>query len=201
MQTFITSKNLQQSAYALWEGGRPHNRLNNQINEGLIVLRTLSGWYLKEGRKGWPNHSCTRAWAGYEIYLIQYLFFHIREYERLSHNDCSQRKQDVQECCELKKFGEYKVPHWLTDEFVSKHRSLLLGKVWENLTQKENELDCATMALAHSQMSRRASENGTKASKSYHRARKAYIWYQSFNWLERPAQPLENGKWPDLWKF
>ena len=163
MQTFFTSKNLQQSAYSLWEGGRKSNRLNNQINEALIILRTLSGWYLKEGRKGWPNHSCTKAWVGYEIYLIEYLYYHIREYERLSGNDCTKRIADVQECCELQKFGEYKVPHWLTNEFVGKHRSLLLGKA----------------------------QGDTNLEK----------WYKSFNWSEQPAQPLENGKWPDLWKF
>lgn len=53
-------------------------RLNNQINECLVILRTLTGWYERRGKKGWPNHPNVTMWQGYEYALVHYAFILLR---------------------------------------------------------------------------------------------------------------------------
>ena len=67
MQTFLPYADFRKSAECLDD-----RRFNNQINEALIILRTLTGWYTKHGKNGWPNHPATKMWRGHEVALARY---------------------------------------------------------------------------------------------------------------------------------
>lgn len=68
MQTFLPYPDLRKSARALDD-----KRLRNQVNEALIILRTLTGYYAEHGKKGWPHHPATKMWKGYEKFLAMYI--------------------------------------------------------------------------------------------------------------------------------
>jgi hypothetical protein len=67
MQTFLPYPDFARSAAALDD-----RRLNNQVNEALIILRTNTGWYERRGRRGWPRHPVVKMWAGHEKSLLEY---------------------------------------------------------------------------------------------------------------------------------
>ena len=185
MQTFFPSLNIVETANILWEDGISGNRLNNQINEALIILRTLTGWYAERGRKGWPNHACTKMWAGYEDYLADYVIIIAQEYEKLSGNDCSKRINQVLDAILSTTCKTGPKPPWLTEEFASNHRSILLGKAHQNFANK----------IVDHQLS----END-----KLDKVQEILEWYQSFSWSEQPAKmQMINSKmrWPYLWEL
>lgn len=201
MQTFITSLNLEQSAYSLWENGVSGNRLSNQINEALIILRTLTGWYAERGRKGWPNHPATKMWSNYQDTLFNYTNTCVVIYERLSGNDCEKRYSDLQELYPLvNKSGNY--PHWLTEEFCSNHRAILLGKAWEAYSYLTDKMISLQNERVYHQIGSIEEIALTKdINRYFHKIEKSWQilnWYQSLNWTEQPAVKVD-GKWPYLW--
>lgn len=192
VQTFIPNFDLSKTAYILWEGGISGNRLNNQINEALIILRTLTGWYAERKRKGWPNHSCTKMWAGYEDYLADYTTILIQEYEKLSGNDCSKRIDQIVDAIGACEVGPK--PRWLTEEFASNHRSILLGKAVKAYV--DTKIQCTPDPNKYYGFI----EDGNY--RKFQKALKVLKWYQSFGWAEKPAEmQIINGKmrWPYLW--
>jgi len=126
MITFLPSADFQKSADCLdWQFAM--NRLNNQINEGIIVTRTLLGEY----EKGWPNHPTTLMWKGCELSLVDYCWSCLYTWER------KKRLTDVVRRAILIRLQQVAVdqggsdvkPFWLGDERLhSSHRAILLGK-------------------------------------------------------------------------
>lgn len=135
MQTFLPYQDFSKSAAALDD-----KRLNNQINEALIILRTLTGWYAKNGGKGWPNHPCTKQWAGNESFLVDYCFACIDEYKKrhgkgfsiLQRQDAVIRALEANEKMlynwEYDLYKQEKHPEWITKDFCAQHRRILLEK-------------------------------------------------------------------------
>jgi hypothetical protein len=130
MQTFLPYPSFQQTAECL-----DMHRLNNQINEALIILRTLTGWYSERGKKGWPNHPAVKMWKGYEVALAEYAMYCLTEY-------CNRQRRllDLNRANDILNISnglpdEYwdnihdKQPSWLgLSEFHASHRAALLSK-------------------------------------------------------------------------
>lgn len=141
MQTFLPYQDFSKSAASLDD-----KRLNNQINEALIILRTLTGWYSKNRGKGWPNHPCTKMWAGYEAALCEYGMVLLEEYNYRMETDCTIRawkmaealgQNDTQYANWRQRIIKY--PEWLTEEFCARHRQILLEKDFEFYSKKFNK--------------------------------------------------------------
>lgn len=115
MQTFLPYPDFYKSAMCL-----DKTRHNNQINEALVIWRTLTGYYQRErGTKGWPNHPATKMWAGYENALAYYRNEHIRAWVDKGHTP--RQLSPVT--------SNAIMPPWLGDElFHDGHRAMLLQK-------------------------------------------------------------------------
>jgi hypothetical protein len=124
MQTFLTSPNFEDTARTL-----DSRRLHNQINEALVILRTLTGWYEQQGRKGWPNHPATRMWRGYEATLCKYIQAMCLEWCIRTGREHDKRFDEAQQS------GPIIMPPWLTGEFCAVHRSVLLAKNYDWYSQ------------------------------------------------------------------
>ena len=166
MQTFLSSTSFEQSAKWL-----DTQRLGKQRVECLQILRALTN-----PNYGWQNHPCIKMWRGYEYALARYGLKICEEWVKRGHKDtCFQKIVDVFDG--IVPYQEN--PPWLTEEFASNHRSILLGKVLE----KFNE----------------AWHNATYISDGNYMMYKEQVkWYQQWNWQEKPAQRVD-GKWPYLW--
>jgi hypothetical protein len=130
MQTFLPYPDFQKSAAVLDD-----KRLNNQINETTVILRTLLGSY-RVG-KGWPNHPVTKMWRGYEGCLATYQEACCGEYARRNsqHHTGWYTLQGLEDVYEhLRMPGD--APTWLGDDRVHRsHRSNLLRKLPEHYGQ------------------------------------------------------------------
>lgn len=115
--------------------------MNNQINEALIILRTLTGWYAKNGGKGWPNHPFVLRWRGYELALAGYTYECLVEWVRRSEPKYrvermylgEKRLDNISDAIGEEagirwQIGAYKTPEWLNEDFCREHRQLLLEK-------------------------------------------------------------------------
>lgn len=92
MQTFLPYKNFFKSAEVL-----DNKRLNNQINEAIVILKSNLGIY-KTG--GWSKHPAAKMWKGYEGNLREYIMAMTLEFNK-----------------RFKKIR--KLPDWLTDEYLT----------------------------------------------------------------------------------
>jgi hypothetical protein len=121
MQTFLPYPNFYKSARVLDPARR-----RNQRNEGLIIARTLTGWYLSRDMTGWPHHPATKMWQGHEAYLFRYVvaFCHVS-------NAKGELGDVIPHVRELRRSfkGKSTKPPWLgNEEFHRSHRSNLLRK-------------------------------------------------------------------------
>lgn len=159
MQTFITSLNLSKAAAEL-----DRQRLGKQRSETLQILQALHG-----ETNGWRNHPAVRMWRGYEQYLIIYGVAICDEWIRRGYKDTCRDK--------ILRYAPTSVPFitppWLTEEFCSNHRSILLGKAFEDTIIKK----------------------GYSIQKAY----EVLNWYHQFDWDEYPASRNEKGQWPYIW--
>jgi hypothetical protein len=140
MQTFLPYPDLQASAQCL-----DNKRLANQVNEALVILRTLLGYY--GSGKGWPNHPAVKMWKGYEAFLYQYRATCIEECERRG------IKRNFAEAPII--VGDIVVPPWFGGSIHESHQAALYQKdpvyyqqfanvkqqpyVWPT-TEKENKM-------------------------------------------------------------
>lgn len=204
MQTYVLNLNLEISASQL-----DNIRLNNQSNEALVILRTLTGWYIKNDRKGWPNHPIVKMWSGYEAALADYAIIHLRECDARNVGLVTLPDRYTRIESALMEDGkayfdwelrDFEYPPWLTEQFASNHRSILLGKVMEVLDEAENGLDRASMNRVSHQESKAGVKEYQEAIRVFSEANRVVKWYQQFGWPEQPAQrdPI-TGRWPYLW--
>ena len=157
MQTFLPSTSFEQSAEWL-----DTKRLGKQRVECLQILRALTN-----PDYGWQSHPAVEMWRGYECALARYGLKICEEWIKRGYKDtCFQKIVDVFDG--IVPYQEN--PPWLTEEFASNHRAILLGKVFEKLGEAWYDL----------------------------RYIKQVEWYQQWNWQEQPAQRV-SGKWPYLW--
>lgn len=120
MQTFLPLPDFWQSAQVLDD-----DRLGKQRSETQIIWKTLTGVYLREGRRGWPHHPATRMWVGYETALLHYGIAVCFEWRQRG-------KRDETKSWFLERLDWTKplvMPPWFGNEdFHRSHRSNLLRK-------------------------------------------------------------------------
>ncbi len=127
MQTFLPYEDFMETAKCL-----DTKRLNNQINEALIIHRTLTGYYPKG--KGWANHPATKMWEGCHDLLAAYRDCLIVEWEKRA----GKKRGGVG-----RMYNDWyievdmdHVPKWLgKEQFHRAHRSQLLLKDYEWYSQ------------------------------------------------------------------
>jgi hypothetical protein len=113
MQTFLPFANLKRSVQCLDD-----KRLANQVNEALVILRTLTGYYGPGG--GWANHPAVKMWRGYEPYLDMYRTFCMIECNRRGINRNFAEAPDV---------GRIVVaPPWMGGAIHQSHQAALYRK-------------------------------------------------------------------------
>lgn len=181
MQTFLPSTSFEQSAKWLDAA-----RLGKQRVEVLQILKALTN-----PSYGWQNHPAVNMWRGYEHTLICYGLAICNEWTAMGYKDtCATRILNMG--CTAWPCDVAFHPNWLTEEFASNHRSILLGKVLETHEQAAKLwFDIATADDDDILKLRRV-------DKKVNKTREVLSWYQSFNWQEKPAKRV-NGKWPYLW--
>lgn len=131
MNTFLPYPDFLTNAAAI-----DNDRLSNQGNEALIILRTLTGWYAKRGRTGWPHHHATRMWRGYEAALCEYAMAILSEVTTRDGKDVTRRGNDLIDALaempgQIEAWYEnsFELPAWLGDPaFHASHRACLLAK-------------------------------------------------------------------------
>lgn len=78
MQTFLVSDDYAYCAQTLDVG-----RINSQLNEALIIVRSLFRQYPENPRtkkSGWEGHTATEMWRGHELQLARYALAHAYEH-------------------------------------------------------------------------------------------------------------------------
>jgi hypothetical protein len=78
MQTFLVSSDYAYCAHTL-----DSIRLNSQLNESLVIIRSLFRQYPinpRSGASGWENHTVARMWRGHELQLAKYALAHAYEF-------------------------------------------------------------------------------------------------------------------------
>lgn len=115
MQTFLPYQDFTVSAQHL-----DSKRLGKQRVECLQILTALTN-----PAYGWQNHPAVKMWQGYENALARYGLTICEEWARRGYKDTCYQK-----ICGLFDFiiPFQDVPPWLTREFCSNHRSILLAK-------------------------------------------------------------------------
>jgi hypothetical protein len=122
MQTFLPYADAQRSALVLDAA-----RLGKQRSETMIIWKTLTGAYAKEGKKGWPNHPATRMWEGHTDFLARYGLAMCAEWNRRGFADggtLAWFADRVNWTVE-----ETRPPWWGDADFHRSHRSNLLRKL------------------------------------------------------------------------
>jgi len=130
MQTFLPYQDFKKSLDCL-----DNKRLGKQRVEALQILNTLTG-----KSQGWKNHPAVKMWRGYEVALEYYKNLAIQEWEDRGFNNSMWRTFEfVSDMClicghnpRIDTDYAVSIPHWLTPEFCSSHRSSLLRKdpIW-----------------------------------------------------------------------
>lgn len=195
MQTFLPSTSFHQSAKWL-----DNARLGKQRVECYQILKALT-----DPSYGWQNHPAVKMWRGHEMLLTVYAIDICNEWTSRGYKDiCKDKIMNVsyeqgQFYCNF----PYDIPAWLTEEFASNHRSILLGKVLE---KRDNcDLELAKCLDIREDLTIGSIEEVTmtkQARKIYRQIQKAELvvkWYQSHNWTEQPATRNDKGKWPYQW--
>jgi len=113
VQTFLPYASFERCARVL-----DNRRLHNQVNEALIIYRTLTGYYGEDG--GWPNHAAVRMWRTYTGALLLYRNAMIRE--------CRRRGLGTSAALAPVR-TDVRLPRWLhSRKLHASHRSQLLHK-------------------------------------------------------------------------
>ncbi len=138
MITFLPYQDFEKSAECLdWEYG--HNRLDNQVNEGFVICKTLLSHY-GEKRKTY-KHPIVKMWYHYEMALLEYTGICLVTWmKRRGYTDDPRSEIGRQLVLEVAnncpwsyqpKSLKTNYPYWLGDEELhSNHRAILLGKLF-----------------------------------------------------------------------
>lgn len=173
MQTFLPSTDFEQAAK--WLDNR---RLGKQRVECLQILKALT-----DPNYGWQNHPAVNMWRGYKASLVRYGLLVCKQWMSRGYKDTCYPKI-VNLFNSIVPFQEN--PPWLTEEFASNHRSILLGKAFED------------RKLAWDAYYNNEEIANFRLSRKHDKACDIWMWYNSFGWTEQPAARVDN-KWPYLW--
>jgi hypothetical protein len=122
MITFHPSISFQQSAEWL-----DNKRLGKQRVECLQILRALT-----DPNYGWQHHPTVKMWKGYEKALILYGLEICDEWKSRGYKDsCLEKIVVFGQRYSIPELFTAKYPSWLTEEFASSHRAILLAKDYE----------------------------------------------------------------------
>jgi hypothetical protein len=121
MQTFLPYEDFDRSARVL-----DYKRLGKQRSETMIIWKTLTGVYEREGKKGWPHHPATKMWAGHENELLFYGLAMCAEWQRRGYEDDGTLDWFIER---IDWSSDWSMPAWLgRADFHQAHRSQLLQK-------------------------------------------------------------------------
>ena len=135
MQTFLPSISFEQSAKWL-----DNARLGKQRVECLQILKALT-----DSDYGWQNHPAVKMWRGHEIALGFYGIDICNEWMNRGYKDsCLDKIIELTEQFTTIPFNNILTPPWLTEDFASNHRGILLGKAWEPHYKANDDLINAT---------------------------------------------------------
>lgn len=135
MQTFLPSWSCRESAQAL-----DNQRLGKQRVEAMQILKALTTG------KGWIYHPATKMWAGYEGWLVQYIYSMCLEWTARGFEDSVEEKSAALYLAWFS--GETEVPPrpyaetlarpwWWFDPYMAlSHRSNLLRKDMDRYGQQ-----------------------------------------------------------------
>lgn len=129
MQTFLPNPDFYESGLLL-----DNRRLFNQINEGMIIFRSLVGltsdW---KDPDAWSNHAAVKMWRGHETALASYILniCQVAQMRQIGVNgDTVSRTVKFLDAYLSRRTVNY--PCWLGDERLhSSHRAALLSKDFE----------------------------------------------------------------------
>jgi len=175
MQNFQLSTNFKTTAKQLDRARCGKQRL--ETADALAMLLGQPAWMSYKQfmyiSKKYKNHPAWRMWIGYEPALIEYGLTICQEWIDRECQDTFYDKILVFNDM-LKQPYSVDNPPWLTEEFCSNHRAVMLGKIEEKI--------------------QKAIGNDKKLEQAY----KTYDWYSQFGWAEQPSERV-NGRWPYLW--
>lgn len=118
MQTFITDFDMAKSAANL-----DNKRLGKQRVEALQIAEVLLC-----GKQGWKNHPAVKMWKGYEYFLVDtYIFFIMNEWTFRGFKNTKCYEKWKQLCFYINPIN-YKYPEFITEDFITAHRSNLIRK-------------------------------------------------------------------------
>lgn len=186
MNTFILNIDLKISASQLDQKRLGKQRL--ECADALAMLLGQPSWMSNRQyayiQKKYRNHPAWQMWKGYEPALIEYGLIVCGEWIGRGCKDTFLEK--------IIEFGDmlrppYSMsnPPWLTEEFVSNHRAIMLGKVHVKYR------DVFFTGVPGEQV-------------RFNQAKKQWEWYKQFNWSEQPAKRVMiNGqmRWPYIWNL
>ena len=201
MQTFLPYEDYAESARVL-----DANRLNSQLNESLVIIRSLFRQYpVKKGKSGWEGHTVVEMWRGCELELAKYAqtFAHEFLYNRpLAKNDEAasllSRKEryafwnSLVEKLEDEGFPSNKITHLGDESFHSAFRSLLLYKdIQYNTFRKWKHGEYPDHVVTRDLLPAKRSWK----SIDYERIWKYFgmpeaPWYGQWGWSEEPTDKL-----------
>lgn len=125
MQTFLPYPNFTTSARCL-----DPKRLGKQRSECLQILTALI-----DPTYGWQKHPAVRMWQNSKMILVLYARVICEEWIARGYKDTCLDKTTALWQTAIKDMGAYELvefcggsPPWLTEEFCSNHRSILLAK-------------------------------------------------------------------------
>lgn len=182
MQTFLPSINFEQSAKWL-----DNQRLGKQRVECLQILKALT-----DPSYGWQSHPAVRMWRGHSYQLVKYAIEICIEWTGRGYKDTCADKILDWHTTYFPDYPNMSKPDWLTEEFTSNHRAILLGKADETLSvARSDEIKSWRGAGSFNDIA--------KAKRKHDKAIELAIWYQQWGWTEQPAERNDDGKWPYLW--
>jgi len=131
MQTFMLSTDYAQTAAWL-----DNQRLGKQRVECLQILKALT-----DPDYGWQNHPAVKMWRGWETSLVDYSLTICKEWTVTRGKRDTVYNQIVSIAYEWG-FDLYipNYPDWITDEFCSVHRAIMLGKAQESKDKGKDKI-------------------------------------------------------------
>lgn len=127
MQTYLPYSDFYKSAACL-----DKKRLNNQLNECVVLLKLILGEY--PGSNPWRNHPVTKMWEDYPQALFDYTLIIAKECHKKGIQSGENRQLVLLDLWKKVQWG-FETPWWLGGFIHQHHREKLLFKDKEHYGQ------------------------------------------------------------------